>query len=87
MATTKQVQLCCISIGYQDLLMPADKGMKVLELLQSAVSCKRTYEAGYAYTAEDQPTLGLELVKASQVRMPEGSIAPSPRPVRRLTKG
>lgn len=70
---TKPVQLCCVQIGYSSYLMPADKGMKVVELLQSAVDCKKDYaERGYVYTVGTQPEVELALVRSDQVRAPAG---------------
>lgn len=70
MATTKKaVTLCCVTVGYQSFLMPADKGLRVVELLQSAVECRERYDdREQFYDVEEQPRVILAMVKPSQVR-------------------
>ena len=73
MVSPKQVQMCCVEVGYQRLLMPADKAMKLVELLLHAITCDRTYEQDdYDYRAGLQPEVSLTLIKPSQVKFPEG---------------
>lgn len=87
MAATKTVQLCCLSIGYNNYLMPMDKAMKVMELMQSAVSCNKEYSGGsqFTYSVGDQPQCGLDMVKPSQVNTPSGAeITPIPVARKRL---
>lgn len=71
MATIKKpVAMCCVNVGYYRLLMPADKGMRMVELLQSAVECQMDYQtgAGDIYYVQEQPHVSLTMVKPSQVR-------------------
>lgn len=76
--TSKPVPLCCVSIGYQALLMPADKGMKLVELLQGAVECDRRYEGhGPTYYLREQPDVEYVAVKPQQVRAPRADASPS----------
>lgn len=63
--------MACISIGFEDFLMPADKAMKVAELMQSAFHCRRGYEQGHSYTPGDQPRVEFAFVKPSEVRKPD----------------
>jgi hypothetical protein len=66
--------MCCVRIGYQEFLMPADKGMKVVELMTSAVDCDKQYlERGYSYTLRDQPDVSFNLVKPDQIRLPQAT--------------
>lgn len=62
--------MCCVAIGYQTYLLPSDRGMKLVELLQSAVECERTYDIGFAYVPGDQPEVTYAVVKASQIKAP-----------------
>ena len=81
-------QLCCVTIGYEDFLLPAGPGMKVVELMQQAVTCHKHFEDhGYQYHAGDQPRVSFELVKTAHVRMPDGKAVTSARPVVPLLKG
>ncbi|MFM9901157.1 MAG: hypothetical protein ACKVOT_09085 [Polaromonas sp.] len=77
MATTpkKTVPMFCVRIGYQQFLMPMDKGIKLVELMSSAFQCDETYDGARHYEVEDQPEVTLASVKASQVRQkkPAGS--------------
>lgn len=67
--TKKPVAMCCVSIAHSDYLMPADKGMKLVELLQSAFEARRDYgDRGYTYAIGEQPSVELSLVKASQIK-------------------
>lgn len=70
-APKKTVAMCCVSIGYQQFLLPSDKGMKLVELLQSAFHVEQIYSAsghGYVYHVGDQPGVELALVRASQIK-------------------
>lgn len=65
----KPAPMCCVSIAHSDYLMPADKGMKLVELLQSAFKARRDYgDGGYTYVIGEQPSVELSLVKASQIK-------------------
>lgn len=81
MATTKKQggAMCRVTIGYQDFLMPADKGMRVLEAMQHAIGCDRDY-IGHdeQFIAKEQPRVEFSLVRADQIRMPEGYAQPEP---------
>lgn len=69
----KNVPMCCVRIGYQDFLLPADKGMKLVELMQHAVSCERSFATrDYNYKVEDAPAVEFCMVKPSQLVMPQG---------------
>lgn len=63
--------MCCVSIGYQSYLMPADAGMKVVQLMQEALRCDRDFSSslgGHVYVVRDAPEIELAMVKPSQVR-------------------
>ena len=69
MATKKPVAMCCVTIGYMVYLMPADKGMKVVELMQEAFDTSKSYEdRGYCYHVGEQPSVEYCLVKPSQLK-------------------
>lgn len=86
-AVKKPVTMCCVSIGYSYYLLPADKGMKLVELLQSAFECERSFgERSAVYEVGIQPEhVTLEIVRPAQIRQrpqPEtegGRLLPSPR--------
>ena len=44
MATPKS--LCVVTIGYQHYLLPMPDGLKLIELMQKALSCEWTYGEG-----------------------------------------
>lgn len=69
---TKPVAMCCVTIDYHQFLMPADKGMKVVELLQSAFHCERRYDetSNYKYEVGEQPQVEFALVRPNQVVEP-----------------
>lgn len=72
--TAKPQQLCCIEIDHIDLLMPVEKALKVIELLQGAVTCHATFAEGYRYHVQHAPRLQMTVLRADQVVMP----APDP---------
>lgn len=77
----KPVQMCCLTLNYTNYVMPADKGMKVVALMQSAVPCEENYEGpqGFVYRAIDEhKAVEFKLIQASQLRGPKGAI-PAPR--------
>lgn len=81
-------QLCCVTIGYDNFLMPAGPGMKVVELMQQAIICHKHFEdRDYQYDAGDQPRVSFELVKPARVHMPDGQAITPARPVVRRLKG
>lgn len=66
---TNTKDLCCIQIGYRSLLLPADKGLKAMALLQGALEVNEHYKDGeHTYEIDEPIQLRLEMVRASQVR-------------------
>lgn len=74
MATTrKPVPMCCITIGgFFDLVMPTDKGMKLVEILQYSFECKKAYadrSIGYVYVLKDDaPNVEFTTVQPKQIK-------------------
>ena len=67
----KPVPMCCVSIGFQDVLLPFPAGMKLVELMQNAVATQKHFDGrAYQYVVGDQ--LGVEFVsvKPNQIVMP-----------------
>ncbi len=89
--------MCVLTIGHYDYLMPAEAGMKVMQLMQQAVSAERSREDFRSWNAGEPAHLAMEMVSADKIHMPPGAeIAPARRqatPKRltqqplRLTKG
>lgn len=68
-AAKKPVPMCCVTISYSHYIMPADKGMKLVELLQTAFEADKNYDdRGYVYGVSEQPQVEFALVKPSQIR-------------------
>ena len=78
MATKNQAkQLCCVSIGFHELLLPVDAGLKVVALLQNAVQCRSGFSDRRTYTVDPSPlTIEMAVVNRSQVVEPS---EPKPR--------
>lgn len=78
MATPKP--LCVVEIGYQHYLLPVSDGLKLMELMQKAVSCEWTYEDNEKeFMAGSTPRLSMQMVRPDQVRMPPGAeVTPAP---------
>ena len=72
MATPKA--MCIVTIGYQHYLIPVADGLKVMSIMQKALSCEWTYgDSGKEVEAGAQPTLSMQMVSADQIRMPPGA--------------
>lgn len=71
--------LCCVVIGFERLLLPADAGIKLIQLLRGARACKQSYgESDYVYELGDELEVEYSAVKAGQVRAPKADIPPAP---------
>lgn len=71
---TKPVPMCCVSVGYECFLMPFDKGMRLVELMQHAVSCQQDWhEHKTRYVIGDQPRVEFVAVKPNQVVAPSSA--------------
>lgn len=78
MATPKS--MCVLTIGHYDYLMPAEAGMKVMQLMQQAVSAERSAEDFRSWHAGRPVHLAMEMVSADKIHMPPGAeIAPARR--------
>lgn len=70
----KQVPMCVVAIGFNCLLLPASKGMRVVELLQGAIEVDRRFESrADTYTVNDEVHVEYQSVKASQLRAREAT--------------
>ena len=70
MATSKAAQqMCCVRINYHALLLPSDKGRKLVELLEGALLVKQSYDDGpYFELTGETPDVEYQTVKPGQVR-------------------
>ena len=78
----KNVPMCVVSIGYHcELLMPAEKGMKLVTLLQESMLVSRNYDSTHRsmFVAGDVPEVQYASVKADQVAMPNATQSPTLR--------
>lgn len=61
--------MCVVRIGFECLLLPASKGLRVVELLQGAIELERLYEQRIdAYTVKEEVPVEYQSIKASQLR-------------------
>jgi hypothetical protein len=63
--------MCWLSVGHVEILMPADAGMKVVQLLRGAVECRRSYDYGSSdrfYELRGELDVEYAAVKAGEVR-------------------
>lgn len=64
----KKAPLCCVTIGFQDYLMPADKGLQVVGLMKEAIPCDKRYDDSLSYVVSSKPhELGMTIVRETQV--------------------
>lgn len=75
-APKKPTQMAFVGIGYRaELLLPADKAMKLVELLQHSVTCSDEFDTllGRSFRVGNQPDVELVLLKPGQVVYPPGT--------------
>lgn len=87
MATPKP--MCVLTIGYCDYIIPAEAGLKVMQLMQQAVSAERSVEDFRSWNAGESAHLAMEMVSPDRIHMPPGAeIAPARRQAtpKRLTQ-
>jgi hypothetical protein len=68
MVTKTVKQMCCVRIGFVNVLLPADAGLRVVALLKDAVAVDMEYtlEKAFRITGESLE-ISLTVVKPSQV--------------------
>ncbi|EHP39403.1 hypothetical protein OR16_31619 [Cupriavidus basilensis OR16] len=91
MATAKKaVPMCIVSIGFQDYLLPAASGMKLVDIMTSAVECEKSGYLPVRVVIGEQPEVKLEMVKPQHIRQraprrdDELALENNPSPVLRL---
>jgi len=80
--TMKNVPMCVVNIGFHcELLMPADKGMKLVALLQESLLVKTDYASSSRskYIPGEVPEVNFTSVRADQIVMPM-TVSTSRRP-------
>lgn len=77
-------QMCCVSVGYRDVLLPLDDGLKLMKLLSQAAFGRKAYQSGGSYgfeVEEESLPLDLTMIQADKIHMPESaSMQPAKRP-------
>lgn len=75
MATPKG--MCIVTIGYQHYLIPVADGLKVMDIMQKALSCEWNFRSDSGkkeFDVGDAPTLSMQTIRADQLRMPPGAV-------------
>ena len=68
-APKKPVTMCCVTIDYNDFILPADQGMRLVELMQQAMRCREEYVDGRIYVLDAKPLdISMAIIRPSQVR-------------------
>lgn len=69
--------MCVLTIGHYDYLIPAEAGMKVMQLMQQALNAERSIEDFRSWHAGQPVHLAMEMVSMDKIHMPPGAdIAP-----------
>ena len=70
--------MAAVTIDFVTLLMPADKAMKLVELMQHAVSAENDWVGRKdIYTVKsDNLNVSLKLLQPNDIRMPDGESMP-----------
>lgn len=64
--------ICAIEIGYSTFVMPLDKALKVMALMEDSVSCEKHYaEREFRFRLREKPEVTVQTIKPSQCDMPE----------------
>lgn len=82
-AKSSQAPLCVVQIGFQQLLLPIAKGLKVIELLQGAAEVELAFDEGRVYRVGKQPRIELTTVQPSDIEWPEAPPQPGRSPAQR----
>lgn len=75
--------LCVVSIDYHTLLLPAAKGLKLVELLSDAVRVDARYDSERSYVLRGASEVEFRTVKANQLRTPSGDAPKGPMLIER----
>ncbi|SDO77676.1 hypothetical protein SAMN05216303_102327 [Rhodoferax sp. OV413] len=78
---TKPVSLCIVTISHTQFLMPADKGLKLVELLQHAQHAQWDYSDrsdGRTYIVGEQVEAEYRAVKQSQLKLQKSETPEKP---------
>lgn len=60
---------CVVTVGYMQLLMPADDGMRLVGLLQNAVQAGQHFGPRECFFyPKEPPTVSLEMVRPGQLK-------------------
>lgn len=81
---TKPASLAVITIdGFNSYLLPADRALKVIALLEGAVTVERDYTSRNfdrkEWVTNKETTVSYETTKADSIRTPEGASAQMPK--------
>lgn len=74
----KPVPMCCVTIGYGlNLVLPTDKGLKLVDILQSSFECEKEYASrGYVYRLKDgAPLVEFSLVQPKQIQTADSPLS------------
>lgn len=65
-----RAQICCVTIGYEQIVLPAADGLRMVELLQRAVRVRSDYgREGVSYESDANPlTIALAIITADRLR-------------------
>ena len=77
---TKPASLAVITLdGFQHYLLPADRALKIVALMEGAVSLEQDYTsrnfARKEWVTKNETTVSYETAKADSIRTPEGEAA------------
>lgn len=69
--STKPVPMCCVTIGYQQFILPFASGMKLVELMQNAFTAQQHFDdRSLRFVVGDQPSVEFVAVRPNQIVMP-----------------
>ena len=62
--------MCCLTLGHLEILLPADAGLKVVQLMRGALCCGRDYDSNMnrVYVLRDELDVEYINVRPGQVR-------------------
>lgn len=67
---TLPIQMACVTLGFEQYLLPVKAAMDVLEAMQQAVPCRVRYDDDRTYHVEQRvPNVEYTLVHRSQIRV------------------
>ncbi|WP_160286857.1 hypothetical protein [Pseudomonas knackmussii] len=77
-ARNSKQQLCVVTVGYREYLLPQADALKLIDIMSRAATVESDYSGGeYKYVVGEAPRAELVVVRLGQLVMPQAEAAPT----------